>query len=268
MRTELRATEVKPELLKIQELLSLPFKETEIKFKPQIVKGNRAMALTYVDVRVIMERLDDVLGFENWQDDYEILADNSVMCKLSIRVAGEWIMRKDVGSPSEQPDNGDRLKAAVSDSLKRAAVKYGVGRYLYRLPQTWCDYDATKKQFVSPPKLPAWALPSGSGQRQQPTNNGQTPRQDSGNQKPQQQTGGAPNNGVMSLELEQYNKALNAITNSDPRLGVEVLDKILARCKEVGVNDTQYKVLCGAVEQRRRELEPQNPVKQEREFYV
>ena len=43
----------------------------------------------------------------------------------------------DVGAPSEQPDGGDRLKAAFSDALKRAAVKFGIGRYLYRLPQQW-----------------------------------------------------------------------------------------------------------------------------------
>jgi hypothetical protein len=40
----------------------------------------------------------------------------------------------DVGGPSEQPDEGDRVKAAFSDALKRAAVKFGIGRYLYRLP--------------------------------------------------------------------------------------------------------------------------------------
>jgi hypothetical protein len=74
-----------------------------------------------------------VLGVENWQDEYEILADGSVMCRLKLKLGGEWITKTDVGSPSEQPDGGDRLKAAFSDALKRAAVKFGIGRYLYRL---------------------------------------------------------------------------------------------------------------------------------------
>jgi hypothetical protein len=65
----------------------------------------------------------------------------------------------DVGGQSEQPDEGDRRKAAFSDALKRAAVKFGIGRYLYRLPQIWCDYDPKKRQFVRPPTLPASALP-------------------------------------------------------------------------------------------------------------
>lgn len=148
-----------PELTpkEIGKLLSAPFAEREVKFKPQAVKGNRAMALAYIDSRVIMDRLDEVVGFSNWQDKYRLLPDNSVMCRLSLRMGGSWISRTDVGSPSEQPDGGDRLKAAFSDALKRAAVKFGLGRYLYRLPQQWCEYDPTKRQFVSPPKLPAWA---------------------------------------------------------------------------------------------------------------
>lgn len=143
----------------ITDALAVPFEEREVKFKPQAVKNNRALALAYVDARVIMDRLDDVLGVARWQDNYEILADGSVQCRLRIFVGGRWITKTDVGSPSEQPDGGDRLKAAFSDALKRAAVKFGLGRYLYRLPHQWADYDAVKKQFTAPPKLPAWALP-------------------------------------------------------------------------------------------------------------
>jgi hypothetical protein len=139
--------------------LTAPFQLTEVKFKPQSVKGNRALALAYIDCRVIQDRLDAVLGVENWMDEYEILTDGSVMCRLKLRLNGEWVTKTDVGSPSEQPDSGDRLKAAFSDALKRAAVKFGIGRYLYRLPAVWCDYDPQKKQFSATPQLPAWAVP-------------------------------------------------------------------------------------------------------------
>jgi len=134
--------------------LSAPFADSEVKFKPQVVKGNRALALAYVDVRAIMDRLDDVLGVANWQDQYRLLPDNSVMCRLRLRIGDRWITKCDVGSPSEQPDGGDRVKAAFSDALKRAAVKFGIGRYLYRLPQQWADYDPVNKQLLSPPRLP------------------------------------------------------------------------------------------------------------------
>jgi hypothetical protein len=139
--------------------LSEPFDPREVKFKPAVVSGNRAMAIAYVDARVIQDRLDDVLGAAGWQDEYECLPEGGVVCRLRLRLGDEWITKMDVGGPSEQPDEGDRRKAAFSDALKRAAVKFGVGRYLYRLPAQWVDYDPQKRQFVRTPTLPASALP-------------------------------------------------------------------------------------------------------------
>lgn len=143
----------------ITDALSAPFELREVRFKPQMVKNNKALAIAYVDVRLIQDRLDDVLGVENWQDDYDILPDGSVTCRLKVNLGGEWVTKMDVGSPSEQPDGGDRVKAAFSDALKRTAVKFGIGRYLYRLPAQWVDYDPMKKQIVRPPQLPAFAQP-------------------------------------------------------------------------------------------------------------
>jgi hypothetical protein len=145
---------------KLAEALAAPFDPSEVKFKPQTVSGNRALAVPFVDARVIQDRLDDVLGTRNWQDSYECLPDGAVVCRLRIRLGEEWITKEDVGGQSEQPDEGDRRKAAFSDALKRAAVKYGIGRYLYRLKPQWVDYDPQKRQFVRQPSLPASALPS------------------------------------------------------------------------------------------------------------
>lgn len=142
--------------------LSAPFAPTEVKWKPQSVKGNRALALAYLDARAVQDRLDEVLGVEGWQDEYQQLPDGSVVCKLQLHLGDRWITKMDVGSPSEQPDGGDRLKAAFSDALKRAAVKFGIGRYLYRLQPQWVDYDPVKKQFSQTPQLPAFALPKPS----------------------------------------------------------------------------------------------------------
>jgi hypothetical protein len=151
--------QVRPEVEALTGALAEPFEPGEVRFKPAVVTGNRALALAYVDARVIQDRLDDVLGVDGWQDDYECLADGSVVCRLRLRMGDEWITKVDVGGPSEQPDGGDRLKAAFSDALKRAAVKFGIGRYLYRLPSQWIDYDPKRRQFASTPALPPWALP-------------------------------------------------------------------------------------------------------------
>jgi hypothetical protein len=156
---KLTEPEARADVKGLTRALAAPFEPTEVRFKPAVVSGNRALALAYVDARVIQDRLDDVLGVEGWQDDYECLPDGSVVCRLRLRLGEEWVTKVDVGGPSEQPDGGDRLKAAFSDALKRAAVKFGIGRYLYRLPAQWVEYDPRKKQIVEKPQLPAFALP-------------------------------------------------------------------------------------------------------------
>jgi hypothetical protein len=144
----------------LQAALAAPFDPREVEWKPQAVNGNRALAIAYIDARAVMARLDRVVGLAGWQDDYEVLTDGNVICRLRLRLGGEWITKADVGGESDQKDEGDRRKASFSDALKRAAVKWGVGRYLYSLAGVWCDYDPQKKRFVSTPTLPASALPS------------------------------------------------------------------------------------------------------------
>src|SRR4051795_9736243 len=160
----------------IGEQLAVPFPISEVQFKPGAVSGNRALALAYVDARAIQDRLDAVLGIDGWQDDYECLPDGSVVCRLRLRMGGEWVTKVDVGGPSEQPDGGDRMKAAFSDALKRAAVKFGVGRYLYRLPSSWVDYDPVKRQVRGTPTLPAFALPRRAGKAALPAVEEERPR--------------------------------------------------------------------------------------------
>lgn len=143
----------------IEEALAACFDPKDVKWKPQSVSGNRALAVPFVDVRVVQDRLDEVLGVLGWQDTYVVCDGGSVVCRLSVRSGQEWITKEDVGSPSEQPDAGDRLKASFSDALKRAAVKVGVGRYLYKMKPQWVDYDPQKRQFVRTPKIPDEFLP-------------------------------------------------------------------------------------------------------------
>jgi len=144
--------------------LAMPFEIRDVKFLPKNVRGNRALAMPYISARNVMDRLDEVFEICGWQDNYDVLNDGSVVCRLAVMIGEVWVTKTDVGSPSEQPDAGDRLKAAFSDGLKRAAVKLGVGRYLYSIPPIWADYDPQKKMFVGVPALPHWALPKAKGQ--------------------------------------------------------------------------------------------------------
>jgi hypothetical protein len=144
----------------VQAALAEPFPSETIGWKAQMVKGNRALAVPYIDARDVEQRLDDVLGIDGWRDDYTVLDGGAVACRLSLKIGETWIAKMDVGAPSEQPDGGDRMKAAFSDALKRAGVKWGIGRYLYALPAVWADYDPQKKQFMRTPALPPAAVPA------------------------------------------------------------------------------------------------------------
>jgi hypothetical protein len=79
-----------------------------------------------------MNRLDDVLGPENWWARFRMVAAESVLCYLTVRLPdGTKVTKSDVGGCAGMSDPGDDDKSAASDGLKRAAVHFGVGRYLY-----------------------------------------------------------------------------------------------------------------------------------------
>ena len=79
-----------------------------------------------------MNRLDDVLGPANWWDEY-MPQENSVICRLTIRLPdGTTLTKSDAGGYAGMSDSGDDDKSGFSDAFKRAAVKFGIGRYLYR----------------------------------------------------------------------------------------------------------------------------------------
>ena len=166
----------------IMDALAAAFGAEDVKWKPQVVSGNRALAVPFVDARAIMGRLDEVLGITNWATQYEVLPNNCVKCILSLRIGGEWIAKEDVGNPSEQPDEGDRTKAAFSDALKRSAVNWGIGRYLYRARHAWYDYDVQKKRFVNTPPLPPGPQPR---HQRQPEARVRTPQEANGRSRQQ-----------------------------------------------------------------------------------
>lgn len=141
--------------------LAEPFPIDQVGFKPagKPTASNRVCVVAYIDARDVMDRLDQVVGAENWKAEPVWHEGGLVECRLSIRVNGEWIAKTDVGGESEQPDPHDKAKAAVSDALKRAAVHWGIGRYLYRLDDMWVDWDADKRRPKGKPQLPVWALP-------------------------------------------------------------------------------------------------------------
>lgn len=144
-------------------LFDQPFDESEIEFRPGNVRqddkaqeGFTALALAYISSRAVMDRLDRVVGKENWRDEYTPAPAGGVMCTLYIRIDDEWIGKSDVGENTDF----EAIKGGFSDALKRAAVKWGIGRYLYNLPPIYHpvrERDNKGKKtysFIGMPKLP------------------------------------------------------------------------------------------------------------------
>lgn len=97
-----------------------------------VLKDGQPLMLAYVTARYVQDRLDQVLGPQNWQNAYEgMLSTGAVRCGIGVLISGEngsaWHWKFDVGVPS----NIEPEKGAHSDAFKRAAVLWGVGRDLY-----------------------------------------------------------------------------------------------------------------------------------------
>lgn len=110
-------------------------------------KATSGIALAYIDARDVMERLDSIVGIEN----YQVLhphANGKTSCRIGIKIQDEWIWKENGAGDSAM----DADKGAFSDAFKRAAVLWGIGRYLYDVPNVWVDLDDWGK--IKDPKNP------------------------------------------------------------------------------------------------------------------
>lgn len=126
--------------------LSDPFPPEDIHWrvqgKPFARNGSHsAMALAYLDARDVMDRLDAVCGPDGWQSHFEETAKGRIICRLSIRIGDEWVTKSDGAGDTDVEGE----KGALSDALKRAAVSWGIGRYLYRLASPWVACEVNDK---------------------------------------------------------------------------------------------------------------------------
>lgn len=122
--------------------LSAPFPPDEIEWRVGSTNAAKTsgLALAYLTARHVMDRLDQVVGTENWQDRYEVHGSKTI-CYLSIRIGGEWITKADGAGDTDV----EAEKGSLSDALKRAAVKWGIGRYLYDLGNVWVEVEPAGK---------------------------------------------------------------------------------------------------------------------------
>lgn len=122
-------------------LLAAPFNSSQIKWRVGSTYDGTTkkephlgvMPLAYIDARCVMDRLDDVVGPDNWSTEFIETPKGRVLCKLSIKYNGEWITKTD--GAGESKTEGE--KGAISDALKRAAVQFGINRSMYDFDSSW-----------------------------------------------------------------------------------------------------------------------------------
>ena len=122
----------------IRKMLREPTPKERIKFRVGYTNraGNKACMLAYVDARYVQDRLDDVVGADNWNADYEYSGTSSLFCTITVHWPdGKRTKKTDVGVETDV----EKEKGQASDAFKRAAVHYGIGRDLYGLGDYWAD---------------------------------------------------------------------------------------------------------------------------------
>lgn len=139
--------------------LKRPFDPKKISWRVGATNADKSkgIALAYIDARDVMNRLDNVFGLD-WQCRYSH-AETKTVCEIGVLVDGVWIWRAGGAGDSDI----EAEKGALSDAFKRAAVLFGIGQYLYGLPNTWVELEAKGRSHVikNPPPLPTWATPEG-----------------------------------------------------------------------------------------------------------
>lgn len=168
----------------VQRKLADPFRPEEVEWRVQQAgfagaSGNPyCMVIPYITNRAIQKRLDDVFGVFGWENSYKPSPDGKgYLCGLTVEIEGKQVTKWD----GAEYTNIEALKGALSDSMKRAAVQLGIGRYLYQLDAVFaiCEEVKSRKEAINlhvhypdkrnkqnpryiswfTPDLPPWAVP-------------------------------------------------------------------------------------------------------------
>lgn len=131
-----------------------PLSPNEIEWKIQgsTKDKSKTIVVPYINNRAVMARLDSCFGAMNWKVEYkhhnysitksEKETNNTsnsfklgCVCTLSIRIDGEWIGKSDGADMT----NIEPFKGSISDSMKRTATQWGLGRDLYDYPKVFIE---------------------------------------------------------------------------------------------------------------------------------
>lgn len=152
--------------------LSAFFPVKDVKYFPltYMKDKSKAMAAFYITNRAVQARLDATCIWRNsFIADPRDSLGKSILCVIDILIKnaeGEsiWISRTDGAGNSDI----EAIKGGLSDAMRRAAVQWGIGRYLYEVPGQWTEMKPTPVNskgnplyFKTTPRMPSKFLPDG-----------------------------------------------------------------------------------------------------------
>ncbi|MGZ6044680.1 MAG: Rad52/Rad22 family DNA repair protein [Isosphaeraceae bacterium] len=156
--------------------LCRPFPPNEVKTRNQAGRS-----LSYITARSAMNRLDEVLGPEAWRDSYTE-TEQGIKCRIEYRLVpdGEWLWKEDGGAQAGMPEIDNDEKSGYSDAFKRACVKLGIARYLYKDGVPTYDANGSAPAPVQAPasadmSAPVRPAPTHTPSRPAPAVNGMPP---------------------------------------------------------------------------------------------
>lgn len=125
--------------------LRAPFNPADINWRVGATSKDQSkgIALAYLDARNVMARLNEVCGPENWQCEYPFpgCCRIGIYCPATQNRPEQWVWKANCAG--ETKVEGE--KGQASDAFKRAAVLWGIGEYLYHLPNSWFPLDQYKR---------------------------------------------------------------------------------------------------------------------------
>ena len=161
--------------------LSSPFDPSEIEWFIGVMTQDKTkgLAIPFVSNRAVQNRLDEVCGVDGWRNEYNALKESDIfdrngtitgkkfsyLCGISIwsESKSQWITKWDGAEDTDI----EALKGGLSSAMKRAAVQWGIGRYLYYLDSPWVEIEKKGNSYVMKASqrlvLPQWAIPGGTG---------------------------------------------------------------------------------------------------------
>ena len=145
--------ETKKTTSEIQAALAMPFAAEDLEWRIQMAfeSSMQGIAVPYVTNRAIQNRLDEVVGPQNWYNEYQPWHGTgkreAQICGISIYFEGRGFITKWDGA---EDSDIEPVKGGLSDSMKRAAVQWGIGR-VHNMDTVFVGIEKKGKSYVIKP---------------------------------------------------------------------------------------------------------------------